>query len=309
MKHILNWQIFESMGSNLTDAPGIWEFYVSILGIDGDFENSYIVAAKNFREALEIIDSECGGYLTNGKITDVFPGFLEYQSELDFNKNAGDDLLEIGKVSVPDIDVEFDPEYFEKITFRVSKKISGEEMETSGSHRISSHIMNDPDVTILGSPKIFGKILADLFSNPINSWYVSGIWNLMISPPNLIYREKKRQAFGIIYPEIKKEFFDQLEKRGLTSAYTNIEKLKDILVKNNLFISKQDQISENILDGKSIGDAFSLAVQDYGDSILVSRSSSAKNNLLAVIEELKNDMTGDNYKIASAVLRYRDRII
>jgi hypothetical protein len=131
----------------------------------------------------------------------------------------------------------------------------------------------------------------------------------MISPPNLIYREKKRQAFGIIYPEIKKEFFDQLEKRGLTSAYTNIEKLKDILVKNNLFISKQDQISENILDGKSIGDAFSLAVQDYGDSILVSRSSSAKNNLLAVIEELKNDMTGDNYKIASAVLRYRDRII
>ena len=54
--------------------------------VHGDFMDSYLVAAKTFKEALVLIDSEIGGGLTNASISSVFPEFLNYNSVDEINK-------------------------------------------------------------------------------------------------------------------------------------------------------------------------------------------------------------------------------
>lgn len=313
MKYITEWKLFESA------SPGgykLWEVNLDVESVNGDFMDSYLVAARNFGEALKLIDPEIGGGLTNADVSSVFPGFLNYMSEEDINKNLANDLMSLGEVENNEDSAFFNSDDFREIDFKMKEikntddfvrlmrdyirfvdyKWREDEWGESSRHTVFSNF------SIVGTDAAFSSAFANLYKNgpdPVypRLWWISLRDSISRSPKKVIDRYKSK--YEAVLSELKRigsNYYDEYREMERNMAISGTLTTEGAKVMNEL--SKEESIS--------MPEAYTRLFLERGsDQSIFYRTDIAPG----IIDSMEEDIDPETYKIFKALTRQKSRIL
>jgi hypothetical protein len=313
MKYITEWKLFESA------SPGgykLWEVNLDVESVNGDFMDSYLVAARNFREALKLIDSEIGGGLTNANVSSVFPGFLDYSSEEEVNKNLANDLMRIGEVENNEDRVFFNSEDFTEIDFKMKEINNTEDFkkfmrdyarfvdykwrEDEWGESLRNTVFGN--FGIVGSDAAFASAFANLYKNgpdPVypRLWWISLRDSINRGPKKVIDRYKsKYEAVLSELIRIGSNYYDEYREMERNMAISGTLTTEGAKVMNEL--SKEESIS--------MPEAYTRLFLERGsDQSIFYRTDIAPG----IIDSMEVDIDPETYKIFKALTRQKSRIL
>jgi len=313
MRHIIEWKLFEST------SPGgykLWDVNMDIESVHGDFMDSYLVAARTFKEALELIDTEIGGGLTNANVSSVFPGFLDYNSEEDINKNLANDLMTLGEVENKEDHAFFDSGDYREIDFKMNEIKNTEDFRKLMRDYLrfvdykwkedewgeSSRSMVFSNFGIAGTDAAFASAFANLYKNGPDQiyprlWWISLKDSINKGSKKVIDRYKSK--YEAVLSELKRigsSYYDEyreMEKKMAIDGTLSKEGEKAMTE-----LSKEESIS--------IPEAYTRLFLERGnDQSIFHRADVAPG----IIDFMKEDIDPETYKIFRALTRQKSRIL
>jgi len=313
MKYITEWKLFESA------SPGgykLWEVNLDVESVNGDFMDSYLVAAKNFHQALKLIDSEIGGGLTNADVSSVFPGFLDYISEEDINKNLAKDLMGLGEVEDEEEDAFFNSEDFKDITFKmreikstddfrrfireyarfVDYKWKENEWGESSKDQVFSNF------GIVGTNEAFASVFANLYKEEPDSSY-SRLW--WISIRNLIGNGSKKILD--VYKDKYQAFLNELKRMG-PNYYNEYRGMENNMAIAGTVSQEGEKAMTELARAESISipEAYTRLFLERGND----KSIFYRTDIVpGIIDSMEVDIDPETFKIFKALTRQKSRIL
>lgn len=289
---------------------------MDIESVHGDFMDSYLVAARSFKEALELIDPEIGGGLTNARVSSVFPGFLDYSSEEDINKNLAKDLMDLGEVENKEEDAFFDSGDYREIDFRMneinntddfkrvmrdySRFVDYKWKEDEWGESSRSTVFGN--FGIVGTDVAFASAFANLYKNGPDLAYPRLWWISLRDSINRGSRkviDKYKSKYEAVLSELKRigsnyyEEYREMEKKMAISGTLTTKGEKDM-----------DDLSKG--ESISIPEAYTRLFLESGDD----KSIFYRNDIVpGIIDFMKEDIDPETYKAFKALTRHRSRLI
>lgn len=313
MKYITEWKLFESA------SPGgykLWEVNLDVESTHGDFMDSYLVAAKNFKEALTLIDPEIGGGLTNANVSSVFPGFLDYGSEEEINKNLAKDLMSLGEVENKEDHAFFDSGDFRDIDFKMKEinntddfkrvmrdysrfvdyKWREDEWGESSRNTVFSNF------GIVGTDVAFASAFANLYKNGPDPVYPRLWW---ISLRDAINRGSRKVIDK--YKSKYEAFLSELKRIG-SSYYDEYRGMEKKMAIDGTLSKEGEKAMTELSNGESISipEAYTRLFLERGnDQSIFYRADVVPG----IIDFMKEDIDPETYKIFRALTRQKSRIL
>lgn len=313
MKHITEWKLFESA------SPGgykLWQVNMDTESVHGDYMDSYLVAARDFKEALRLIDPEIGGGLANAGISSVFPDFLNYTSEEDINKNLANDLMELGEVENKMEDASFDSNDYREINFEMLEiKSTGDFIKLMRDYLRfvdykwkedewgeSSRSMVFSNFGIVGTDAAFASAFVNLYKNEPAMVYPRFWWMNLKDPifkgsKKIIDRYKSK--YEAVLSELKRigsNYYDGYrERENMTAIEGTLSKEGEKAMAD---LSKEESISTP--------DAYTKLYLESGDD----KSIFYRNDVVpGIIDSMKEMIDPETYRIFKAIEKQKSRVL
>lgn len=313
MRHIIEWKLFESA------SPGgykLWEVNLDVESVHGDFMDSYLVAARNFGEALKLIDSEIGGGLTNAEVSSVFPGFLNYMSEEDINKNLANDLMSLGEVENNEDHAFFNSDDFRDIDFKMKEIKNTEDFRKLIRDYLrfvdykwredewgeSSRSMVFSNFGIVGTDAAFASAFANLYKNGPDQVYPRLWW---VSLKDSINKGSKKVIDR--YKSKYEAVLSELKRIG-SSYYDEYREMEKKMAIDGTLSKEGEKAMTELSKGESISipEAYTRLFLERGNDQSIFHRADV---VPGIIDFMQEDIDPETYKIFKALTRQKSRIL